>query len=63
MKIKLVGNRTRPDLSVCALELSRKQSNATIRDLKNINQILKKIPKERTEYCLGELESEEIFVC
>ena len=38
---------TRPDLSIYALELAKRQKKAVIKDLREINRVLKKVKKRK----------------
>ena len=42
-KLNLLAANTRPDLSIYALDLAKKQKVATLKDLRSINRILKKV--------------------
>ena len=42
-KISWLAANTRPDLAITALIMSKKNSNATIKDLKKINKVIEKI--------------------
>ena len=42
-KISWLASNTRPDLAVTALLMSKKNSNATIKDLKKVNKVIDKI--------------------
>ena len=42
-KLSWLAENTRPDLAIWVLNLSKKNSNATIGDLKRINQIVKQV--------------------
>ena len=42
-KVSWLAANTRPDLAITALEMSKKNSSATIGDLKNINRVVEKI--------------------
>ena len=45
-KISWLAANTRPDLAITALEMSKKNSSATIGDLKNINRVVEKIKSQ-----------------
>ena len=47
----LVAN-TRPDIAVSVLELAKNQKKVTLKDLRNVNRILKKV---------GEKENKTVF--
>ena len=47
-KLSWLAENTRPDLAIWALNLSLKNSNATIGDLKKINQIVKKVKSRQS---------------
>ena len=40
---------TRPDIAIHALELAKKQKKATLKDLREVNNILKKFMKRGIE--------------
>ena len=42
-KLNWLAVNTRPDLAIYALELAKKQKKATLKDLRNVNRILKKV--------------------
>ena len=42
-KLNWLAMNTRPDLAINALELAKKQKKATLKDLRNVNRILKKV--------------------
>merc|ERR1712121_523326 len=45
-KISWLAQGTRPDLSYSALNLAKKNSSATISDLRNVNKVVEKVKKE-----------------
>ena len=46
-EIAWLANDTRPDLSFVALKLSKNSKEATISDLRDVNQILIKVREEK----------------
>merc|ERR1719228_2215901 len=42
-KISWLAANTRPDLAIDALEMSKKNANATLRDLKKVNKVLSRV--------------------
>ena len=42
-KLNWLAANTRPDLAIYALELAKKQKKATVKDLREINKVLKKV--------------------
>ena len=45
-KLNWLAANTRPDLSIYALDLAKKQKVATLKDLRSINWILKKVQEK-----------------
>ena len=43
---------TRPDLAIYALELAKRQKKAVIKDLREVNRVLKRVREKKVEYCL-----------
>ena len=48
-KLSWLAQGTRPDLSYSALDLAKKNNNAVISDLRNINRIVEKVKKEENK--------------
>ena len=42
-KISWLAANTRPDLAITALEMSKKNASAVIKDLKKVNKVIEKI--------------------
>ena len=45
-KLNWLAANTRPDIVIYALELAKKQKKATLKDLREINRVLKKVHKK-----------------
>ena len=61
-KLNWLAENTRPDLSVWALNLSKSNANATIGDLKKINQILKKVKIRQSKVKFSKIGKKEDLV-
>ena len=48
-KIVWLANITRPDLSFTPLQMSKNNKEATISDLRDVGQILKKVPEWKSK--------------
>ena len=59
MKVELVAQRTRPDLSCRVLTMSRKNNSATIADLNKVNKVLKKVSSKKSEMFYWMIEKKE----
>merc|ERR1711942_332862 len=63
-KISWLAQGTRPDLSYSALNLAKKNSSATIADLRNVNKVVEKVKKEENKVVytkVGEKENLQII--
>ena len=58
-KISWLAQGTRPDLSYSALDLAKKNNNATISDLRNINRIVEKVKKEENKIIYRKIGNRE----
>merc|ERR1712240_580364 len=58
-KISWLAQGTRPDLSYSALDLAKKNNNATISDLRNIDRIVEKVKKEENKIIYGKIGDRE----
>jgi hypothetical protein len=54
-KINWLAANTRPDLSIYALDLAKRQKNATLKDLRDINRILKKVQEKENKVVFGRI--------
>ena len=45
-KLNWLAANTRPDLAIHALELAKKQKNVTLKDLRSMNRVVKKVHKK-----------------
>ena len=50
-KLSWVADNTRPDLAIYALELAKKQKKAVLKDLREINKVVEKVPENKTKLC------------
>ena len=48
-KLNWLAAKTRPDMAVYALDLAKKQKQATLKDLRSINRILKKVREKESK--------------
>ena len=48
-KLNWLAANTRPDLAIHALDLAKKQKSATLKDLRSVNQILKKVQEKESK--------------
>jgi hypothetical protein len=48
-KLNWLAANTRPDIAIHALELAKKQKSATLKDLRSINRILKKVEEKESK--------------
>merc|ERR1712112_405135 len=63
-KISWLAQGTRPDLSYSALNLAKKNSSATVADLRNVNKVVEKVKKEENKVIytkVGEKEDLQII--
>merc|ERR1712177_167654 len=58
-KISWLPQGTRPDLSYSALNLAKKNNNAVISDLRNVNRIVEKIKTEKNKIVYGKIGDRE----
>ena len=62
-KIAWLANSTRPDLSFTALQMSKKNKEATISDLRDVNRILKKVREQESRIKYEHIgEKEDLMV-
>ena len=54
-KLNWLSTNTRPDIAIHALELAKKQRKAMLKDLKEINDILKKIHEKESKVMFKKL--------
>merc|ERR1712081_85523 len=54
-KISWLAQGTRPDLSYSTLNLAKKNNNAVISDLRNVNRIVEKIKTEKNKIVYGKI--------
>ena len=55
-KLNWLAANTRPDLAIYALELGKKQKKAVIKDLREVNRVLKKVREKESKVVLQRLE-------
>ena len=58
-KLNWLATNTRPDLSIYALNLAKKQKNATLKELRNINRILKKVLEKENVVVFSRVANKE----
>merc|ERR1711881_837522 len=58
-KLSWLAQGTRPDLSYSALDLAKKNNNAVISDLRNVNRIVEKVKKEENKVVYGRIGDKE----
>ena len=61
-KIAWLANSTRPDLCYQALQMSKKNQEATISDLRDINRILKQVHSRESKIKYAHIENREDLV-
>ena len=54
-KLNWLAANTRPDITIHALELTKKQKKATLKDLKEVNNILKKVHEKESRVMFKKL--------
>merc|ERR1712115_174233 len=60
-KISWLSQGTRPDLSYSALNLAKKNNNAVISDLRNVNRIVEKVKRKKIKLFMEELETKRRY--
>merc|ERR1712082_56825 len=58
-KISWLAQGTRPDLSYLSLNLAKKNNNATISDLRNVNRLVDKVKNEENKVLYGKIGGRE----
>ena len=58
-KISWLAQGTRPDLSYSTLNLAKKNNNAVISDLRNVNRVVEKIKNEKNKIVYGKIGDRE----
>ena len=61
-KINWLADNTRPDLAICALSMSRRNSKATIGDLKMVNHVVKRIKNKENKVVFTKVGKKEDFI-
>ena len=61
-KLSWLAANARPDLAITALSMSKKNNNATIADLKNINNVVKRIKSKENKVIFSKIGEDEDFV-
>ncbi len=54
-KLNWLASNTRPDIAIYALDLAKKQKNATLKDLRDINRIVKKVQEKESKVVFGKI--------
>ena len=55
-KLNWLTANTRPDKAICALDLAKKQKRATLKDLRDVNRVLRKFKKRKVKLYSSEEE-------
>ena len=58
-KLNWLATNTRPDIAIYALDLAKKQKNATLKDLRNINRVIKKVHAKDSKVKFGRVAKKE----
>ena len=58
-KLNWLASNTRPDLSVYAMDLARRQKKAVLRDLRDVNRVLKKVEERESKVIFGKVARKE----
>ena len=61
-KLSWLAENTRPDLAIWVLNLSKRNSNATIGDLKRINQVVKKVKSRQSRIKFSRIGTREDII-
>ena len=61
-KLNWLAANTRPYIAIHALELAKKQKKATLKDLKEVNNILKKVHEKESRVMFKKLVEKEVYV-
>ena len=62
-KLNWLAANTRPDLAIYALELAKRQKKAMIKDLREINRVLKKVREKESKVLFTKIgEKDELSV-
>ena len=61
-KLNWLAENTRPDLSIWSLNLSKRNSSATVGDLKKVNQIIKKVRSRQSKVKFAHIGKKEDLV-
>ena len=61
-KLNWLAENTRPDLSIWSLNLSKRNTNATLGDLKRVNQIIKKVRSRQSKVKFSHIGKKEDLV-
>ena len=48
-KLNWLATNTRPDTAIYALDLAKRQKKATLKDLRSVNRVLKKVHKKESK--------------
>ena len=57
-KLNWLASNTRPDIAIYALDLAKKQKNATLKDLRDINRIVKKVQEKESKVVFGKIANQ-----
>ena len=62
-KLSWLAANTRPDLTIYRLELGKRQKKATIKDLRDVNRVLKKVKDKESKVLFTRIgEKDELYV-
>ena len=61
-KLSWLATNTRPDLSIHALDLAKKEKQATLKDLRSVNRVLLKVREKESRVMFGKIGSKRNFV-
>ena len=58
-KLNWLAANTRPDLAIYAMELEKRQKKATIKDLRDINRVLKKVREKESRVLFTKIHKKD----
>ena len=58
-KLSWLANNTRPDLAVYVMNLARRQKGAALKDLRDVNRVLKKVEEKENKIVFGKVANKE----
>ena len=54
-KLNWLASNTRPDIAIYALDLAKKQKNVTLKDVRDINRIVKNVQEKESKVVFGKI--------